>query len=234
MGSIRNRIIAREKSARLGNVSRALRAAKVEVGTLRKQAETDPLTGLYNRSTAQVRFLNECSRTSRTHQGTGVLFIDIDFFKSVNDIYGHDAGDEALKHISSILHTVCREYDTPFRWGGEEFGVILPMVVLEDTKGIAERVREKIEDTTFKYKNATIPLTASIGVYVAPYDDCTTLDAAMAVADIALLEAKDTGRNRVLFISNKGQDPQIHKKGPIRSRPDGARKDSLQPVIQPV
>ncbi len=121
---------------------------------------------------------------------------DIDFFKKINDTYGHNAGDEALRHVSSILSSSIRSCDGVYRWGGEEFIVLLSDASLEDAAAAAEKIRQTIMDSVCVFEGTEIKMTMSFG--------CTELDLALSaednikVADEKLYTAKQTGRNRVI------------------------------------
>jgi len=166
---------------------------------IRLRSVTDELTRLYNRRYFFVRVNEECERVNRYGGGWfSVLILDIDHFKQVNDTYGHLAGDEVLREIAKILKTSVRSTDVPARFGGEEFIVLLPETDLQGGLKFAERIRKKIEEYTFKYKDKTIPVTVSIGVASGGCKDNNRLpDVIIGQADKALYKAKDTGRNRV-------------------------------------
>lgn len=160
---------------------------------------TDPLTGLLNRRYLQERLIEETERAKRRNESLTALMIDIDNFKSVNDRYGHPAGDQVLKTVAHIIREELRTIDMVARYGGEEFTVILPATDKPVSKIIAERIRGGIEDT--QYWGQKIPagerVTISIGMATFP-DDADTADVLVERADTALYMAKSGGKNRVV------------------------------------
>ncbi len=160
-----------------------------------KEARTDPLTGLANRR----HFLEEVGRTlaiaKRNNLVLSLVYIDVDFFKKVNDSLGHAAGDEALKGIADILRANVRSADTPCRTGGEEFIVICVEKSLQDSQHLAERIRKEVEEHLFSYQNDWFHLTVSIGVASVNGED--DLERALKKSDEALYKAKVQGRNQV-------------------------------------
>lgn len=169
---------------------------------LKKLAVTDPLTGLYNKGYLLKRLRSEIARSSRYAEPISGMMIDIDFFKKINDTYGHLVGDEVLKHIARIIKEMARTIDIVTRYGGEEFFVICPNTTLEGIVNLAERIRERVEKTPFIVDNDTIVnLTISIGVKneflspdLNPDDETATI---LNSADLALYKSKQGGRNRV-------------------------------------
>jgi diguanylate cyclase (GGDEF)-like protein/PAS domain S-box-containing protein len=162
---------------------------------LQKEAGTDELTGLPNRR----EFLDVVENVLRTDDPISVLMLDIDFFKKVNDTYGHDAGDEVLRVLAKAGTAASRNMDVFARWGGEEFVVAMPGTDLEHAQARAEMLRTTVEKQDFMHNWRTgkaIPFTVSIGVATrAPGEH--DLDAIMKRADQALYRAKKDGRNRV-------------------------------------
>jgi len=160
---------------------------------------TDSLTGLYNRRFLKSRIEEELNRSN--HQGLSltILFLDLDFFKNYNDICGHLAGDEALKRTADIIQGTLREMDTVARYGGEEFCALLPGTSKGEALIVAERIRAEIESEKFPGEH-NLPLgrlTASCGVASFP-EDGRTYTALIHASDIALYQAKASGRNRVV------------------------------------
>ena len=160
----------------------------------------DALTGLYNRPYVLEKIESELNRALRHGSPISLLMLDIDFFKRINDEYGHPAGDEVLKGIGRVLRESCRVYDVPGRYGGEEFCVVLPETKLGNTTTVAERIRSRLESVPIEAGDVAISVTASIGVagMDATAEDAI-LSAAMLIdrADRALYLAKRQGRNRV-------------------------------------
>jgi diguanylate cyclase (GGDEF)-like protein len=156
---------------------------------------TDPLTGLLNRRS----FLDECNRIAQTHKQAAVAIVDIDYFKSINDTYGHDAGDFALKEIANITQSIFNEHGVVARLGGEEFAIVLVDKTPKDADLIFERLRDAINSAQFNYKADRISLTISIGVSYTMDSFEVDFSAYLSVADQALYEAKSSGRNRVCW-----------------------------------
>jgi diguanylate cyclase (GGDEF)-like protein/PAS domain S-box-containing protein len=161
-----------------------------------KQAETDELTGLPNRR----EFLEVMENSLRSSDDLSVLMLDIDFFKKVNDTWGHECGDEVLKYLAKAGTAVVGTQGIFARWGGEEFMVVLPKKRLEAAQSLAERLRTTIADQDIPYDWPTgkpIPFTISIGVVTRAPDERDML-AFLKRVDQALYKAKETGRNRVV------------------------------------
>ncbi len=163
---------------------------------LERQAKTDYLTGLANRRYFMEQGAAEFSRLTRYGRELSVLAFDIDYFKKVNDAYGHTAGDMVIRKIAEVAHDLVREVDLVGRLGGEEFAMILPETKGEDALLVAERFRSAIEHTTVFFLDKPIQITVSIGV-VSLYDGCENIETLLDSADQALYDAKRLGRNRV-------------------------------------
>lgn len=163
---------------------------------MERMALTDSLTGLYNRHYAYMRIKQEVKRANRENYPVSILFVDIDKFKSINDTFGHDIGDLALKHLATVLKQVTREYDIAIRWGGEEFVLFLPNTTEEGAYALAERLRHNIEISNFQY----CKMTASLGIATYPQDNLN-IEKVISFADTALYHSKQTGRNRVTVYS---------------------------------
>jgi len=167
---------------------------------LRTQAMTDPLTGLPNRRYFYERADGELARLKRRKSGAAVIImLDIDFFKRVNDTYGHHVGDEVLKHLAEMVSGSLRRSDCCGRFGGEEFAVLLPEATLEQGEQFAERLREKLANTPAITEVGEISYTASFGLTVMTEAEEKVSDA-LERADQALYRAKAEGRNRVSII----------------------------------
>jgi diguanylate cyclase (GGDEF)-like protein len=172
---------------------------------LRFQATHDALTGLWNRGALFDLLHNEIERTLRTHSSMGVLMLDVDHFKPVNDTYGHLAGDAALREMAQRIQRATRPYDTVGRYGGEEFLVILPTCDREQTANSAERIRAAIEAAPFTVAEKEISLTVSIGATVVP-DFATSESDILSLSDMALYQAKSEGRNRTVLCTSFGNE----------------------------
>ena len=167
--------------------------------TVERQAVTDELTGLFNRRRFQEAMATEVERSKRFGQPVGLVLLDLDDFKTVNDTYGHQQGDLVLREVARVLRETSREIDEPARYGGEELAVVLPGTDLEGAYNLAERVRAGIEELALPLLDGegTLAVTASFGVATLPgsADDMREL---VAAADEALYRAKRAGKNRTV------------------------------------
>lgn len=161
------------------------------------RANTDELTGLYNHRHFHERLEQEIARGSRFGNTFSLIMMDIDLFKSYNDIYGHLAGDQVLRRVGHYLASSIRSIDMAFRYGGEEFTIILPEARLDDAFKVAERIRKTIES---KSSSRSMPITMSIGVANWP-NDGVMKEEIIGRADEALYRAKQMGRNRTCLSS---------------------------------
>ena len=163
---------------------------------LDQRASTDPLTGLPNRSTFESRLASLSGYYDRYARPFSVIALDVDFFKKVNDTWGHEAGDRVLQHVAELLTATVRDVDLPARLGGEEFVVLLPETTLRQAAEAAERIRRSLELRRVNWKGQMLSVTASLGVAACP--DSTAVPAeVLGQADAALYRAKEAGRNRV-------------------------------------
>ena len=155
----------------------------------------DPLTKLFNRRHFEEEFEREYKRAKRYKSDLSLAVIDIDFFKKINDTYGHSCGDYVLKEIAYIMNKNFRQTDNIFRYGGEEFIVILTETPSQTAQVPLERLRKKIENNNFRFDNKDLKVTISIGV-----TSDTSFENAWEMfddADKALYKAKENGRNRI-------------------------------------
>lgn len=164
---------------------------------LREQTHKDPLTNLYNRRFLENILDNLTAQILRRGTTLGILMCDLDFFKSVNDKYGHEAGDIVLKETARVLANSVRKSDLVVRFGGEEFLILLIDIREGEAEKIAEKLRKAIEVHEFKTPKGIVRRTISIGVSEFPTDSSTIWEA-IKFADIALYKAKDGGRNKVI------------------------------------
>ncbi len=171
--------------------------AKRLMKTLKESAFKDALTGLYNRRFLEESFENLVAGVLRRGTTLGLLMCDLDFFKQTNDVYGHDVGDMVLKEAASNIRKSVRTSDLVIRFGGEEFLVLLIDIKPGDSFEVAEKIREKIEESKVKIAGGFIQKTISIGVSEFPTDTQNFWEA-IKFADVALYKAKERGRNRVL------------------------------------
>ena len=159
---------------------------------LRFQATHDSLTGLRSRGATLDLLASELQRGFRSHTSTGILMIDLDHFKSINDSHGHLIGDSVLKEAAYRISHSLRSYDFVGRYGGEEFLAVLSNCTLEELAIVAERIRNAVAETEVVTKALSIKVTVSIGGVVT--SDCTPDIELLSAADVALYEAKRTGR----------------------------------------
>ena len=184
---------------KLTKQTQALREAQSK---LKEQANRDPLTNMYNR-----RYFSDISEkmiamSKRAKEPLGVMMIDIDKFKNINDTYGHAVGDEIIKLLSNRLESLIRESDLVARFGGEEFAIILPNADEKSLMNMAERMRKDIESLSYSSKDGILKFTVSIGVDVFNYDKDDNIDSALNRADKALYKSKSEGRNKVSIFEN--------------------------------
>lgn len=173
-----------------------LRSANQRLST---EAISDPLTGLYNRRYFADFVERELGRTRRAGNKIVFVMIDIDHFKRINDTYGHDGGDQVLITLSAFLRNQIRMEDLAFRYGGEEFLLVLPSSSLDGIRARIERIRDQLRHVTFEQGRRVIPpVTLSIGVSIFP-DHGDSAEVVIGLADEALYHAKEGGRDRVVY-----------------------------------
>jgi diguanylate cyclase (GGDEF)-like protein len=168
-----------------------------ELDRIRDTAARDPLTHLRNRRAFDEVFGTETVRFARYGRPLSLLVIDLDHFKSINDQFGHEAGDDVLCRTARIIEASIRDIDTAARFGGEEFVVLLPETDITSALDVAERIRFTVEQSDIDFKGRRIPVRASIGVSACPERVALPADL-ISSADAALYEAKAEGRNRVV------------------------------------
>jgi diguanylate cyclase (GGDEF)-like protein len=168
-----------------------------DLARLAHQASTDALTGVANRRTLDERLDEEVEHARRINADVSFVIADIDNFKSINDRFGHQTGDEALRRVAASFAEAIRQLDVVGRYGGEEFGAVLPGTNLSGARRLADKVREAIENIELVAPDGErVQLTASFGAATFPaYPDVESL---VAAADGSLYEAKRTGKNRVV------------------------------------
>lgn len=167
------------------------------VGELAKLASQDPLTGAFNRRRLEEEALRVQARSIRTGKPMAVMMIDVDHFKTVNDRFGHQVGDEVLKHVAKIIETTIRADDYFGRYGGEEFCILLPSTAKDEAYAMGERLRQIYADTSYLFDGQHIHSTISIGIADSA-DVGTEFKTLVQAADKALYEAKQAGRNLVM------------------------------------
>jgi diguanylate cyclase (GGDEF)-like protein len=176
-------------------------AQQRQIETLRDQTTRDSMTQLSNYQHFNDLLHKECYRAQRYQQSLGVLFADLDHFKSINDTYGHPAGDEVLKQVAACLKASLRESDQLARYGGEEFAMILPETDAEGLLLVADRLRRAVADLRIVTEAGTVKITLSLGaVAVSPGAGAKPRDLVKG-ADDALYKAKASGRNRCCLAS---------------------------------
>jgi diguanylate cyclase (GGDEF)-like protein len=166
---------------------------------------TDGLTKLYNHRHFQDELARAFEESERYGRPLSLAIVDLDFFKKVNDTYGHAVGDEVLKAVSRIFQESIRSTDLAARYGGEEFAVMMPETDLSEALVFAEKIRGLVENLPVQTAAATIPVTVSIGVGNVPHSRIHTAKELVVAADKALYRAKRNGRNQVQ--AEKRADP---------------------------
>jgi len=183
---------------RTSELSSALEQLADANSRLRESNRRDALTGVYNRRHFREVFEQLLHQAAETRQPLGVLLIDLDHFKKVNDTHGHLAGDECLRSLARTLESVLNpEQAVIARFGGEEFVVVLPAAAPAHVLEVAERLRQRISALPVRYNGYEITMTASIGAFAVPLGFVANPDDALHQADDALYAAKNAGRNRV-------------------------------------
>ncbi len=186
-----------------------IKSLKAEIRRLKKLAYFDELTGLLNRRgfrDAAQKFLKQISREKEgpkrkvTLGSLSLVLIDLDYFKKINDAYGHDAGDAALKHVPKIILNRARDIDLVGRWGGEELVVGLVGADENDAVLVANSIRERLAKTPLVFRRKKISFTLSAGVSCCSENN--SLDDMIIEADNALYKAKHQGRDRVIKYSD--------------------------------
>ncbi len=181
----------KERHDEMFGLLRKLQEADTESAHFKRLSMYDPLTGLLNRRAAQDLVDEFAQHNSLT--GTAVVVMDIDHFKQVNDTYGHEVGDEALKSISKVVQNAVREGDAAVRWGGEEIVIICPRTSFDGALRVAEKLRDEIKELRFSAED--LRLTASFGVANIRHGE--SFSQALGRADEALYDAKNNGRDQV-------------------------------------
>jgi len=221
------------------------------IAQLRELSTIDSVTGCSTRADGLERLRAELKRAQRANQQVAVLMLDLDYFKSINDRYGHQCGDQVLAAIGTTIMQTLRVSDLRCRWGGEEFLVALPESGLDQAKRVALTIAQRIAATVTEYDSARIQLTTSVGITIAlPGEE--DLEAVLARADAALYRAKADGRNciRVVLANpdegsiaappspplpfrdrrNPEQADRRQHRGPGRRASDFARSDRTRPT----
>ncbi|MBA6418544.1 MULTISPECIES: GGDEF domain-containing protein [Pseudomonas] len=179
------------------NLQNEIKQREALEAELKRQATTDPLTGLLNRRQYEMLFNRERERCTRQEKHISLCVADLDYFKRINDTYGHDVGDLALRHVADLFNRTLRQSDVLGRYGGEEFVLILPDTDLDQAADVVNRLREALQASTLKIPSGEIRLTATFGLaQVAGAEK--NIDSVIKRADRALYDGKAAGRNRVM------------------------------------
>ncbi|TNC94769.1 MAG: cyclic nucleotide-binding protein [Gallionellaceae bacterium] len=182
-------------AGRMRNDNSALISSHNKRAQYEHQATVDALTGVHNRRWMSEAFPRVLHRCKLDNSNSAILVIDIDFFKRVNDTYGHLVGDVALKALAKIMQVNLRPHDLLVRYGGEEFAILLPDTGVEQARAIAERLRTMVAANEVISGDLTFKITVSIGI--APTTQEGSLEDFFGAADRALYRAKELGRNRI-------------------------------------
>ncbi len=193
---------------------------------LRHMSQTDGLTALDNRRHLEERLDEMFEHARRLSEPLSCVMCDLDRFKSVNDTFGHQAGDAVLRQFSRILKGAAREIDRVGRYGGEEFMLLLPGTVLDAAVTFAERVRKHVEAHTFTFDGTSIRRTASFGVSAWPHPRVANSDVLVRAADDALYVAKETGRNKVVRFDSDEFNEHLAAEDGADQRPTDTRPTS--------
>lgn len=182
--------------------AKAVIESRTLMDKLRDSSLRDGATGLYNRRFLEEFIDKSSEQAARSNMSYTVLMIDIDYFKMINDTYGHDAGDVVIKSLSEILVHAIRKADLPVRYGGEEFLVLLHNTTPEGALSVAEKIRTVFNEKKFQFGNDTVQKTLSIGIAHFP-SQADSIWKVIKYADLALYEGKHTGRNRVIEFEDR-------------------------------
>lgn len=181
-------------------------------------AETDSMTGLLTNRAYQERLEGEFRKAQTARQSLSLLIIDVDFFKRVNDTYGHPQGDELLRQLGELLRQHARRADVCCRYGGDEFTIVMPETIKAEAAMVAGRIREAVADKMFVLEQTMVNITVSIGVAGYP-QDVTQKAALVKAADVALYAAKQDGRNNVK-LAGRPQSAQLASGAELYGRQD--------------
>jgi len=187
----------------------------LHIETIRRTSYIDTLTGVNNRRFLEQRIGEEIARCQRSNDPLTCLFLDIDYFKSVNDKYGHQAGDRVLSAVAKTIKSQLRNNDVLARYGGEEFIALLSNINHVTGLEVAERIRKNVQSLSIPFRETTIPVTLSIGLSTYHSDrksPLTTTEAAVRLintADSAMYQAKHKGRNRIECTDIESDRPRV-------------------------
>ncbi len=196
-------------------VARDITERQEMLSQLKRQSITDDLTGLFNYRYFHARLRYEFLRAKRYLQPLSCIMMDLDYFKAVNDAYGHQAGDEVLRAVAQSIRAATRDVDIVARYGGEEFVIVLPNTDIEGTLRCAEHVWQGIGTTDLPVRNSHIRITASLGV-ATMNPDITDEEELLRNADDALMEAKRKGRNNICIWCDVQAQEEVSARGELR------------------
>lgn len=169
---------------------------------LEKLATHDPLTGLHNRLNFERHLEKIVKHYGQNHVPFALLLIDIDWFKKINDTYGHDVGDEVLKQLADLINTTVREEDKAYRVGGEEFVILFNRITKEDGIARVEKFKQMVKSHEFQINNLILHITVSGGIYFPDNQNCKAPSEILKCADTTLYQAKRSGRDNILLCPN--------------------------------
>lgn len=216
--SLRSRLDANKKlEQKVTERTQTLERAMAELETANKKLEimstTDALTGIYNRGHFENNLHSEFQRAVRHNRPLSIILCDIDYFKRVNDTYGHKAGDACLKAVAAVFQNrISRPGDLVARYGGEEFIILLADTTVEQAKGIALALCGEIRAMPFSYSGKSITITASFGVSTLNNVGAVSADQLVTQADLSLYQAKANGRDQVVCWDAERNGPEISRK----------------------
>lgn len=179
------------------DAAKAILHTRMLMEMLKESSLRDPLTGLYNRKFLEEYIESATHQALRSKTTYAILMIDVDFFKMVNDTYGHDVGDQVISGLSNIIQNTIREADLAVRFGGEEFIVLLYNSAPEGAERVAQKIRSRFSEMVFEVNHERFSKTLSVGISMFP-EDGPTVWRVIKFADIALYKAKESGRNQVV------------------------------------
>lgn len=199
VGSFKSRFIdfQNELFKELDTANVTIAKLEDEIQNLQRQSNIDPLTKLYNRKSLKNDIEQIIKHGEQKNLEVGILMVDADNFKAVNDSYGHIAGDKILIFLSKLFLSCIREHDKVYRYGGEEFVIILNRVRIKQAKEVGERILKTIRNNKLIFKDQIIRVTLSIGLTMHQKND--TLEAMLERSDAALYEAKREGKDRMII-----------------------------------
>ena len=195
-----------------------------ELDRTRKEARTDSLSGVGNRKAFDEALQFMLSQMHRKHINFGLLLIDVDHFKWINDTHGHHAGDMVVQRLGETLASCIRPSDCVARYGGDEFAILFQGVTLDIAQTVTERLREKVSTTNFKSDDVSrVAVTLSMGLAIAEPSDTT--ETVFRKADASLYQSKQAGRNRLTVFTNDSADALLDA---CPERDLAARGDTLE------